>query len=573
MLAATTSPECATRAKARQIPVINDVAAGTLTAQLQAAPKAALPDTAESRNAGVSSQTAGGSGTAQAGSVYVMTASAASTSSDLTGSFAATDLKPSGTWQVGPSGGAFSYSVPIAAPPPPGGQGPQLSLDYSSSSVDSLTSYTNNQAGWVGMGWELGVGFIERHYKPCNVDSSTEDPRYVCWDDNNDLTLSVAGRSSRIVKDTASGTSGAWRTEEDYGWKIEQLDTGSDPGNPGQRYWRVTTQDGTVYRFGQHRDASFQVPYLAKKSSDPCYAQQSAPWGFGRFCRGPWRWMLDQEIDPKGNVIDYSYSREQGRYCAASNGSCPSSDLLTYDRGGYLAQVAYGSNVNVAGSAATGRVVFSTLARGEGVIGGTYKDFPFDLICDDPGHQGWCLFNPTTPSFFVTRRLNTITTQTWNPSASGWDDVTRWELGYRWVQTKPGQTPPAPVLWLDSVRQVGLAGGGPEIAMPPLQFDAVLLLNQDAGNRFPRIAGINNGLGGRTEISYGQPSGCDLAVRTLADVRDRAGYDCYWVFAGESGGYTVGNVYNKWLVTTVTDKDLVAGSPDMVTRYEYVGSP
>lgn len=561
-------------AKARRLPVLNDVKTGKLTARVEAGPSAA--------DAPVGDKPAAEATSDQAGSVYLLASSASSTtSSDLAGSFAATDLKPSGTWQVGPSGGSFSYSVPITVPPAPGGQTPKFSLDYSSASVDSLTAETNNQASWVGDGWDLGSGFIERHYNSCTADDSLDGPRHLCWDANNDLTLSVAGRSSRIVKDAASGTSGSWRTQEDYGWKVEQIAASTDPGNPGEPYWKVTTQDGTVYRFGYHRDSSFQTPYLAKNTGDPCYNPEHSPMPFPgapQFCTAPWRWMLDQEIDPKGNVIDYSYSREQGHYCLTSGDLCHSGANLAYDRGGYLAQVVYGSNVSVAGSTPTGRVVFNTLSRDEGVIGGSYQDFPFDLMCDDPTSNGFCTTTADGPTFFVTRRLNTVVTQTWNTATSGWDDVSRWELGYKWVQTDPGQTFTNPVLWLDTVRRVGLAGSGPDVIMPPIQFDATLL---DAGHnitdRYPRITGVSNGMGGRTEVAYGQPSGCNLQTRTNANVRDRAGYDCYWAYRGEysdaSGTYTEGNVYNKWQVLTVTDKDLVGGSPDVVTRYEYVGTP
>ncbi|WP_157530880.1 RHS repeat-associated core domain-containing protein [Microtetraspora niveoalba] len=557
--------ECAKKAW-RRIPVINDVKVGTVTAEVTAAPQPAAAD-----GSGVGSASASSASDSGDGSVYVLAASASTTSSDLTGSFAATDLKPSGTWQVGLSGGSFSYSIPITVPPAPGGQAPKLSLDYSSATVDSLTGYTNNQAGWVGLGWDLGAGFIERRYKPCTLNDKDDGPRRLCWDVNNDLTLSVAGRSSRIVKDATSGTSGSWRTVEDYGWKIEQVAASTDPANSSQPYWKVTTQDGTVYRFGFHRDSSFQVPYIARAAGSPCYDKITSPWPWlPTFCVGTWRWMLDQEIDPKGNIIDYAYAREQNNFCLYSGDSC-----RLYDRGGYLAEVTYGSNANVAGSAPTARVVFTTVDRNQPIPGGTWWDAPLDLLCED-STLPLCT-DSDGPSFFIKRRLSTILTQTRNTATNGWDDVTRLELGYRWIQTSPGETFSKPVLWLDTVRQVGLAGGGPGIPLPPIQLDATLLASGPIADQFPRITAVGNGLGGRTEITYGQPSGCNLAARTKANVRDRAGYDCYWAFRGEYNDgvstYVEGNVYNKWLVTKVADKDLVAGSPDVVTRYEYVGSP
>ncbi|MET8139118.1 hypothetical protein ABZU32_02285 [Sphaerisporangium sp. NPDC005288] len=86
------------------------------------------------------------------GSVYVMAATAAAADPGSgTGNFAATDLKAAGSWQVGLSGGGFSYSYPIPVPPPVAGKAPQLALSYSSSAIDGLTNYANNQASVPGL--------------------------------------------------------------------------------------------------------------------------------------------------------------------------------------------------------------------------------------------------------------------------------------------------------------------------------------------------------------------------------------------------------------------------------------
>ncbi|SIS11913.1 hypothetical protein SAMN05421833_1291, partial [Microbispora rosea] len=231
MLESRPSQECVERAKAttRTLPVVNDVVHGRVTAVLDA-------DPAPVAGSGVAA--AGAAGDA---SVYVLAASAASTASDATGSFAATDLKPSGTWQVGLSGGGFSYSYPLPAVPAPGGSAPGLALQYSSSSVDSLTSYTNNQASVVGLGWELNAGFIERQFVPCGAYEDRLEG-HLCWESpdgtasGSALTLSVGGRSSQIVRDSDSGT---YKTADDFGWKIQYVTSG---GQSGQPYWKVTDQ-------------------------------------------------------------------------------------------------------------------------------------------------------------------------------------------------------------------------------------------------------------------------------------------------------------------------------------------
>ncbi|GAA0972171.1 hypothetical protein GCM10009555_024830 [Acrocarpospora macrocephala] len=156
------------------------------------------------------------------------------------GSFAATDLKPSGTWQAGASGGVFSYDLPISEPPSPGGSGPGLSLSYDASSIDGQEPVRRGRRGW-----ELNAGFIERRFRRCDVYYYDEEANqiwvaetadggnHVCWespdlndgDSTNDLTqselvLNVDGRSAQIVKDRTSGT---YKTIPDLGWKIELL--------------------------------------------------------------------------------------------------------------------------------------------------------------------------------------------------------------------------------------------------------------------------------------------------------------------------------------------------------------
>ncbi|MEU7742833.1 RHS repeat-associated core domain-containing protein [Nonomuraea sp. NPDC049158] len=534
----TPSPQCLKRARAmwRPVPVGNDVKTGTLTAAIIAAPV---------------------KGMAEADTVYVVSSTPAATADDGTGSFAATDLNPAGTWTVGLSAGDFTYSYPLRMPPSPSGFVPEVSLNYSSSSIDGLTSNSNNQAGAVGLGWSLtGTGFIEQRYKRCDLHSFGSHP---C--NAGDITLSVGGRSVTVVKDTGTG---GWKTTPDLGWKIQQIATGAPSGLP---FWQITTQEGTSYRFGYRRDASWQFGYIEPDEGEPCYDKYEAYDDLRAFCTAPYRWMLDRETDPKGNVVDYSYTVEQNSYCIfAGSSSCGqvSDNVVRYDRGGYLAEIAYGSNIHVSGSAPTGRLVFAMTDRPlQGQFGR-----PDDLICPE-------VKCGNSPSFFTTRWLNTITTQAWNPAAA-WSDVSRLELAR------------IPELgWIDSIRQVGLAGNGPDIPLPPARFTGVELANRVGYDedfygeyRLLRIAAVDNGMGGRIEVRYTQPTGCpDPENLSFERSRTAATYDCFWVYEGlnpvgvppnESYEH-VGSVYNKWLVAQVVEKDLVGGSPDMWTRYRYLG--
>lgn len=67
------------------------------------------------------------------------------------------------SFQVSQFTGAATYALPIEVPPGPGGLQPELALTYNSQVVDQAT--TETQASWVGMGWSLETGSIERNTK------------------------------------------------------------------------------------------------------------------------------------------------------------------------------------------------------------------------------------------------------------------------------------------------------------------------------------------------------------------------------------------------------------------------
>ncbi|MEO3812778.1 RHS repeat-associated core domain-containing protein [Sphaerisporangium sp. B11E5] len=576
-------------AKARFVPSDNDAASRHLVAEVDAS--AATP----------SSQ----------GTVYVMaTMAAAEDPGAGTGNFAATDLKAAGSWQVGLSGGGFSYTYPIPVPPPVAGEAPKLALSYSSSAIDGLTNYTNNQASVAGMGWDVPTGYVERRFRPCSDDTAetTKNPdqvnwKHQCWEspDENDgdsattdhttsyLVLSVDGKSSAIVKDRSSGT---WKTVEDYGWKVAYvLDVAS-----GLSSWVVTTTDGTTYRFGAQRDSNWQTAYVGDDTGEPCHSSYSKT-GTPGLCNATWRWNLDQETDPHGNVVDYTYTREENWYCKTVGALCQPGPLgdgrafrVAYDRGGYLAQVEYGRNTNVAGSAHTARVTFNAVDRGTPPVSGMPwdNDTPTDLNCPSGPADVIQPCDTPGPAFYISKRLNTIVTSVHNPATSQWDQVYRLEAGYKWVYTQilQGLPPAGPVLWLDTLRPVGLAGDGPDIPLPPVDFEATLLDNRadydeaqgKARLRMPRISAVYNGLGGRTDVYYGQANPCPYPSGYPSTGWDTNARDCYRATLGtyyDSSGIprTSRAVYMKWLVTQTVEKDLVGGSPDMPTRYEYLGTP
>ncbi|MFI8293245.1 sugar-binding protein, partial [Streptomyces sp. NPDC085614] len=89
------------------------------------------------------------------------------TGSSVQGDFTASPLLSSGSWSAGSSSGAFTYSYQVQTPETAGGLMPKVALSYSSQSVDGRTSSTNNQASWIGDGWDYNAGSITRTYVNC----------------------------------------------------------------------------------------------------------------------------------------------------------------------------------------------------------------------------------------------------------------------------------------------------------------------------------------------------------------------------------------------------------------------
>ncbi|WP_157549342.1 hypothetical protein [Nonomuraea candida] len=135
----------------------------------------------------------------------------------------------------------------MRTPPSLGGDEPELSLAYSSQSLDGRTAATNNQASWAGDGFELSPGgYIERRYKSCTLDGKKTGD--LCWDQDN-AVLSLGGSSIELIKDA---TTKQWRPKRDDGTRVEAL-TGAANGDNNGEHWRVTTADGTQYTFGLNR--------------------------------------------------------------------------------------------------------------------------------------------------------------------------------------------------------------------------------------------------------------------------------------------------------------------------------
>lgn len=496
---------------------------------------------------------------------------AVATSSGGTGSFSATTLSPSGSWSVGGSTGDFQWTYPLRTPPAGGGQAPKLLLTYDSASVDGEMASTNNQPSWVGEGFELSAGYIERSYAACSDDmggnaNNTTATGDECWASSN-ATLSLGGHSGDLIQDPNDPN--RWHLRNDDGTFIEHL---TDAGNGAQNgeYWRVTTTDGTQFYFGgtPSANSTWTEPVYGNNPGEPCYQSTFA----ASSCTQAWRWNLDEVVDPSGNTVTYKYAVETNQYAADDNPSAP----VTYDRGGYLTEIDYGTTNGGTGSAPE-RVVFNTGPR---CVTSTcsnhdatdWPDTPWDQQCTGaPCYNG-------SPTFWSAVMLNSISTQLYSGSGTTYNPVTTWTLTHTFPD--PGDGTRAG-LWLSSIQETGYDGGS-ATSTPPVTFTPVQLQNRvdPTGLGMPpmnwmRVAQIVTESGAEIEVSY-SPIDCIPGSRMpdTSDLQDNP-YRCYpviWTPPGFTSPIT--DFFNKYVVTQVNVADLTTpGNPTTTASYAYQGSP
>lgn len=571
----------------------------TLTTPAPARPSV-LPTTLTGVLAPTTSAAEGGT---RASSVVAVTAG----SSGPLGDYAATSLAPSGKWSAGGTSGSFSWSYPITLPAAVGGQGPQMSLDYTSASQDGRTSAENGQASWVGDGWDYSPGYVERSYKPCAKDgvSGSAD---LCWAGQDVVTLSLGGMSSSLVRD---GSSSTWRLADDDGSTVELL-AGADNGDGGGtggtggtgkagEYWKITTPDGTAFYLGSNHlptgdgtdaatNSAWTVPVFGDDAGEPC--KQST--FNASSCAQAWRWNLDYVVDPHGNLTTYAYTPETNAYARGLD------NVTTgYTRGGVLKSVAYGqllaTQVAAHGTAkASATVTFTagdrclkgSVCRDSGTgrpTGSTnWPDTPIDQAC-----YGTATCATHTPTFWSTQRLTSIATAVL--VGASYRTVDTYDLVQTFPATNDGSDA---TLWLSTITRTGTNGGTAK-TLPSVTFDGTPLPNrvdgtvpaQDSFNRF-RLTSITTETGGRTTVSYSLSPKAVTAPNQSADPCSRTNshmpasadsnsltcFPVYWTPQNEAA--PVLDWFNKYLVKQVTEVDtttLHSYTPDKVTTYEYQG--
>lgn len=614
-------PEAGCDREPRVLPTLVDPLARTLSADVTVLPREAMAEAAGAvpslpgsawgaggvsgrGRSGVLSEpvgpAAGGSFDSGSGAVAAPVESAyvvASGTGGQEGDYSATPLTTAGAWSVGLGAGSFQYSYRLPAAAAVIGSVPELSLGYSSASVDGMTAGDNSQASQVGSGWDLGLPFIERQYRPCSLDGHA-GMGDLCWAGGK-YQIVLNGKSSTLVRDTTVSVAGrkVFRLKDDPGWRLELYTNPTNSWNPDDdgESWDVYTPDGTKYVFGRgYANTSgsnvatygtWTVPVFGDDSGEPCYnATLALAW-----CQQAWRWNLELVLDLKGVQTAYYYQQETNEY--RRNGTTDTK----YVRGGFVSAIEYDSHFGT-GTPSQARVDFVNeprcTQRATGLPDPTgtcasfgpgnessYPDVPMDLVC---APSMTC--TQESPSFFSHYLIREVVAQ--RKSGTSWVGVESARIGYQLPDPTDGTSPS---LWLSRIKRTGHAGG--TVALPLVDFGSALLDNRvdydtSAGVaplKKYRVATVLDELAGRTEVVYGHGAagGC-TAVEVGAstwrwDTNVKECFPRWWSPAGSAAGF---GVFHKYVVKAVkrvnvfpsgTFSGSTTGSPIERTTYTYEG--
>ncbi|GAA1068234.1 RHS repeat-associated core domain-containing protein [Streptomyces asiaticus] len=497
------------------------------------------------------------------------------------GDYKATSLSPSAAWNTNLNTGDFTWSYAMPVPDVPGDLTPTVGLSYSSGGIDGRTTNTNNQASWVGDGFDLWPGFIERRYKPCADDgvknADGNKPGDLCWAYDN-AYMSFNGKGGELVP---NGTD-SWKLKSDDGTKIDRL-YGSDTnvrGNGARKdeYWRVTTPDGIRYYFGYNRlpgwadgkettDSTWTAPVFGDDADEPCHGAAFAD----SWCQQAWRWNLDYVVDPHGNAIAYYYDKETNSY----GRNLEAKDNTRYVRGGNLDRIEYGlRSSSMYGTKPLAKVDFTS---GERCLPDTqsdcasidkdafaWYDTPWDLNCtaDEDCDEG-----RLAPVFFTRKRLTKVTTQVLEGGAP--KAVDSWSLVHRW-----GKADTDYQLELESIQHTGHTAE-PAITLPKTTFAYTQLANRldKTGDGYApfikdRLSTVADESGGQIDVNYSAEA-CDWGSLPTPQTNTTRCFPQY--IGGSTSDAPERQWFNKYVVTSTTTTDRTGGAPDQVTAYDYKG--
>ncbi|MCG5446106.1 hypothetical protein NIE79_004671 [Micromonospora sp. NIE79] len=508
------------------------------------------------------------------------------------GDYNATSLSAAGTWQVSQQTGAFSWSYPLNNVPATGGPEPSMALSYSSGAVDGLTAGTNTQGSWIGDGWDLWPGFVERKFKSCADDKDAMrggEPNNKainsgdqCWlKPEGNATISLNGQATELVKSAGN----TWKGVADDGSKIElSKDASFANGDNDNEYWKVTKTDGTQYFFGRNHgvggasagtatDSVWTAPAYGNHPDEPGYV--AGDYAASRTTQA-WRWNLDYVVDPQGNTMTYFYKKEEGAYGREGD----KAKRTTYDRGGWLKTIEYGNRADAPSSTyAAARVMFdeadrcaSNCGSASDPVTASWLDTPWDQYC-----KAAPCTDQLSPTFWTSKRLSRIRSQVYSGSAGVYNEVEWWTLRHTYLQAGANEGMP---MWLAGITRTGkvTTAGGSEASDPEVVFDPgteALANRVDAmadgrSNLFRyRVQTITTESGAQLAVSY-SPTECTRS--SLPEVHAN-GKRCYPAYYGPKGEEPTLDWFHKYRVDRVDVYDNTGGFTHEQTNYDYLDQP
>ncbi|MFJ3927541.1 polymorphic toxin-type HINT domain-containing protein [Streptomyces sp. NPDC090022] len=517
--------------------------------------------------------------------------------SGASGDFTATPLLPSASWQAGSNAGNFTYGYSVELPSTIAGPVPGIALGYDSSSIDGRTASTNAQAGGFGEGWDWHPGSISRSYKGCK-DAGIKDSGDECWA-GDILSLNLAGHAGQIVRDD---TTCVYRLQGEDGTTIERLTGQRNSAWKGEGF-KVTTVDGTQYYFGANRlpggdgtdpeaKSVSTVPVYFNSGRDKCLGADTP--ANGSWVQMGWQWNLDYVVDRHQNLVSYRYEQEGNHYARGGGQNNGNGTVTAYQRASHPTWIGYGQRLpeQIAAKGAAKPAAQVTLKTAERCVPGgavtcdpaqrtkanakSWPDTPVDQEC---AAGGQCL--NLSPTFFTTKKFTEIFTEVW--TGTDWRKVDSYTLNQSFQDPGDGTSP---TLWLDSVQRTGSNGKTP-VTLPAVHFQPLQLANRVDGvvkrpdgteasappYKRPRIQAITTETGGRINVVYRTPE-CSRDKGTMPASEDGNTMACMpvkWYLPGQSYPDPVNDWFNKIVVQSITQQDMVAGQVATVTEYEYGG--
>jgi RHS repeat-associated protein len=543
-------------------------------------------------------------GTVGGGSIIA----AVSGASGVAGTFTQTPMTPDGSWGVSEQSGAFTYSVPFAVPAASAGASPDVTVGYSSASVDGRTLSTNSQSSWVGEGWDLQMPYIERLYKSCSQDGFSTRGSELCW---KSPYSEDAGKAAYVMYFHGTTQELIWvdgdryRLANDDGTRITWKTGAGNGDNNGEYFW-VQTPDGAIYQFGRGIEPQLNVT-TNSVATVPVYGNNTGEPRCGTsatdYCMQGYRWMLDIAFDANDNATLYKYAQETNKYAA---GSSPSASV-SYTSAIYPTEIDYGYQWGDTSTTFESRLLFFTQARCVDMTGTDYDplvdtetcpntytstavqypDVPLDLLC-----TATCTSAQNSPVFFLRKRLDSIRADVY---AGGWMPERRRQFHYLFPPNSDGTSKN---LWLENI--VDIDYGNPGTASDDLTNFAINFDSEELANRVDwsdvnhrllhrRITGIRTDTGAYVDVTYA----LDNVEHCPAAGTASPGYDGWHALAsaawqdnksecfpakydpdGSGSQAPIWAIFHRYMVRSTevidtSDND----APTQKTTYAYIGQP